>query len=250
MAAKDSPQSVIESYRRRQRMMPFLVGGLAVLLVAVGIIILVIWFMGPNRPAISLFASATPTSTSTFTPTATVPSATPSLTATITEIPTTTQTMTPTGPFEYTVEQDDNCWEISQKFEVDMGVLLALNNFGGDCPINPGDTILIPAPGQELPTETPLPTNISRGTKIEYTIKSGETLATIAEKFGSTREAIIEENDIEDENTIFAGQVIIVPVNIATATPTRQPTSTSAAGTETPPPASATTVVPSATSAP
>jgi hypothetical protein len=61
MAGKSSPQNVIDSYRRRQQMMPFIVGGLAVLLVAVGIIILVVWFTGSNRPAIGLFASATPT---------------------------------------------------------------------------------------------------------------------------------------------------------------------------------------------
>jgi hypothetical protein len=63
MAGKSSPQSVIDSYKRRQQMMPFVVGGLAVLLVAVGIIILVVWFTGSNRPAIGLFASPTPTAT-------------------------------------------------------------------------------------------------------------------------------------------------------------------------------------------
>jgi hypothetical protein len=82
------------------------------------------------------------------------------------------------------------------EFEVDLEVLLALNNFGNQCPISPGDRILIPAPGQQLPTETPIPADMPRGTKIEYQIKTGETLAIIAVKFNSTVEEILKETNI------------------------------------------------------
>jgi LysM repeat protein len=239
MAGKSSPQSVIDSYRRRQQMMPFIVGGLAVLLVAIGIIILVVWFTGSNRPAIGLFASVTPTATETPTETPVPPTITPSITPTETLIPTETLTPTPSGPYEYEVLENDTCWDIAAKFEVDLDVLLALNNFGNQCPINPGDRILIPAPDQQLPTETPIPADLPRGTKIEYYIKTGETLAFIATKFNSTVEEIIRETNIyyranniallEDINKINAGQLIIVPANIVTPTPTLGPTSTSAA---------------------
>jgi len=236
MAGKSSPQNVIDSYRRRQQMMPFVVGGFAVLLVAIGIIILVVWFTGPNRPAIALFTSPTPTATVTLTETPVPPTITPSITPTETLIPTETLTPTPSGPYEYEVQENDNCWDIAVKFEVDLDVLLALNNFGNQCPINPGDRILIPAPDQQLPTETPIPDNLARGTKLEYYIKTGETLAMIAIKFNSTVEEIIRETNVyyrannipllEDQNKVNAGQLIIVPVNIVTQTPTRGPTST------------------------
>jgi LysM repeat protein len=226
MIGKDSPQSVIDSYRKRQQMLPFMIWGLVVLLVVVGIIILVVWFVGPGKGNISLFASPTPTSTSTFTPTPTVPSATPTLTATETLTPTITETATPSGPFEYTVLEGDTCWDIAVKYEVTLDVLLALNNFGNTCPIKPGDVILIPLKGQELPTETPLPSDFPRGQKIEYIVKTGETLAIIAAKFNSTVDAILRENDIDDANSISAGQLLVVPVNIITATPTTRPTNT------------------------
>jgi LysM repeat protein len=239
MAGKSSPQSVIDSYKRRQQMMPFIVGGLAVLLVAIGIIILVVWFTGSNRPAIGLFASPTPTATETSTATPVTPTLTPTLTSTETLVPTETVTPTPSGPYEYEVLEADTCWDIAVKFEVDLDVLLALNNFGNQCPISPGDRILIPAPDQQLPTETPIPADMPRGTKIEYQIKTGETLAIIAGKFNSTIEEIIKETNIyyraenlpllEDQNAIQAGQIIIVPANIVTPTPTLGPTSTSAA---------------------
>lgn len=236
MAGKSSPQYVIDSYKRRQQMMPFFVGGAAVLLVAIGIIILVVWFTGPNRPAIALFTSPTPTATVTSTETPVPPTVTPSITPTETLIPTETLTPTPSGPFEYEVLENDTCWDIAVKFEVPLEVLLALNNFGNQCPIAPGNRILIPAPGQELPTETPIPADMPRGTKIEYHIKTGETLEMIAVKFNSTVEEILRETNrynrannlpiIEDQNRVNAGQLVIVPVNIVTPTPTRGPTST------------------------
>lgn len=240
MMKKDSPQSVINAYRKRQQMMPFMVGGLAVLLVAVGIIILVVSFTGQNKPqfAISLFASATPTPTETATVTPVTPTVTPTETATVTMTVTVTQTSTPSGPFEYTVKDGDTCWDIASKFKVDLGVLQALNNFGTGCPITPSQKILIPTANQTLPTDTPIPTGLAKGTKIQYTIKLGESLDQIASRFNTTKEAIVAatadyntKNKLPawtDQNLIYAGQVIIIPVNIATATATRAATSTSA----------------------
>ena len=229
MRGKDSPQNVIDSYRRRQHMTPFIVGGLAVLLVAVGIVILVVWFTGPNRPAIALFASPTPTSTATFTPTPVTPTATATLTPTITISPTITVTETPSGPFEYTVKEGDICWDIAATFDVDLDVLLALNNFEPNtCPITDGQKILIPSPDIQLPTATALPDNLPAGTKIEYIVLSGDSLGWIAQKFNTTQEAImaIKENNLTDAAKLFAGQKLIIPINLVTVAPTKAATAT------------------------
>lgn len=249
MTEKNSPQSVIDAYKRRQQMMPFLVWGIAAVLVVIGIIMLVVWLVGPNGPQISLFATKTPTPTNTVTPSPTVPSATPTETATITLTPTETITPTASGPQEYTVLENDNCWEISQKFKVDFEVLLAINNFAGQCPIKPGDKILIPAPNQTLPTDTPIPADMTRGKKIDYVIKLGDTLDIIAAKFNTTKEAIIKENKITDPNQLFAGQTLVIPVNIATPTRTTAPTSTPQPGTPKPT-TGATTPAPTGATAP
>jgi LysM repeat protein len=243
MLEDKDPQEFIESYRKKQQWMPFVLGGIAVILVVVGIVVLVMSMSGSG--GISLFATKTPTPTITYTPTPITPTATVTLTPTVTDTPEPTVTLTPSGPFEYTVLENDSCWDIAIKYEVDINVLLALNNFGSGCPIKPGDKILIPAPNQKMPTETPLPTNIARGTKIEYVLKSGDSLDMVAAKFNSTIEAILKENKIAeaDANKIYAGEKIIVPVNLVTATPTLAPTSTSAA-------AVAATATVTATSAP
>lgn len=218
---------MIESFKKRQKVMPFLIWGLVAVLVVAGLIFLVTW-LTDGSGGFSLFATATPTPTATFTPTPVTPTSTPTLTPTVTETPEPTMTSTPTGPFEYTVQENDNCWGIAQEFEVDINVLLALNNFGGTCPIKPGDKILIPTKDQQLPTETPLPTDFVPGTKIEYTIKVGDSLDTIASRFNTTVESILTENKLEDANKIFAGQLLIIRAYIVTATPTVPPTSTTA----------------------
>ena len=229
MNRKDSPQSVIDSYRRRQQMAPYFLGGLAVLLVIVGIVILVVWFAGSGKSAVSpvsLFASATPTATETATPTPVTPTATFTSTPTVTITSTVTQTSTPSGPFEYTVQEGDTCWDIASKQKVDLNVLLALNNFGNACPIKPNDKILIPQPGAELPTMTPIATGGAPGQKVEYIVMNGDTLALIAARFNTSVDAIIKENKLEDANKINAGDKLMIPMNTITATPTKSPTST------------------------
>jgi LysM repeat protein len=238
MSGKSSPQDVIASFQRRQRMMPFLIGGLAALLIIIGIIILVAVLSRPGGAIANLFATSTPTATSTFTPTATVPTPTPTLTSTATITPTVTATQTPSGPQQYEVKQGDTCWDIAVKFKVDLATLLAINNFpAGQCPIIPGQSILIPMPGQALPTATLQDVkNLPRNTIIEYTIRINDTMESIASLFNSTVEAImaIKSNAITDKATIYVGQVIKIPVNLVTPTPTRQPTSTLSGPTKAP----------------
>ncbi|HEY5574012.1 MAG TPA: LysM peptidoglycan-binding domain-containing protein [Anaerolineales bacterium] len=223
MSDKDSVQNVIESYRkRRQSTRPFFIGGIAIVLVAVGIVVLILWFTNPDRLAFSFLATetATPTVTATATQTATATS-TPTETPTITETPTVTQTPTASAPFIYTVQEDDTLFSIAEQFGVDLLVLMALNNMSNESVIRVGDELIVPNPDLPLPTETPLPEGF-RGT-IEYLVKGGDSLEGIAVRFNSTVDAILEENELENANEIFTGQRLVIPVNIATPVPTSTP---------------------------
>jgi LysM repeat protein len=51
-----------------------------------------------------------------------------------------------------------------------------------------------------------------------YTIKRGDTLASIAAATGVTVQSIIELNGIEDPNAIQAGQTIEIPSGIVVIT--------------------------------
>lgn len=227
MSKKDDPQKIINAYKRKQQVMPFVMYGVSAILIVAGIIILVLWLIGGDQPKITLFATDTPTATSTVTNTPVTPTLTPTNTPTITETPTPSLTPTRSGPIEYTVVEGDNCFTIAETFEIDMMVLLAINNFdAGTCPIRPNQVIMIPAPDQELPTATPWPQTLARGTKLPYIVQFGDTLDLIAEKFLSTVEDIMTENKLEDSNQINAGDLLQIPVNMVTATPTKMPTVT------------------------
>ena len=220
MSDKDSAQNVIDSYRkRRQSTTPFMIGGAAIVLIAVGIVVLVLWLTGSSGPSLSFMASPTPTTTETATPTATATaSPMPTSTSTVTLTPTASATPTASGPFIYVVVEGDTLDSIAAQFNINVLVLMALNSMT-DSLIRVGDELLIPNPDLALDTPTPIPTGW-RGT-IEYRIAVGDTLELIAQEFFSTVESIMEDNEIENANEIFVGQIIVVRVNIATPVPTR-----------------------------
>ena len=201
----------------------------AIALVILGLILLFVWLTRPNQPLGGLFATDTPTATMTLTPTNTpLPSETP----TITPTPTETVTSTPSEPFDYTIQEGDSLDAIAQRFNLgDDGILLIYYENQAEMEANNGvifvgQTIRVPPPGSILPTTTPIPANLPRGTKVEYRVLPGDTLAGIAVRFNSLPDDIIEENNIEDANALQVGQVLQIPVNLVTATATLPSTST------------------------
>lgn len=227
MSGKENPQNVIDSYKKRQQSMPIIIGGLAGVLILGGVVLLVFWLSGPNKPALSFLSTSTSTPTLTFTASPVPPTSTPSLTFTAapTEPPTATQT--PSGPFEYTVVEGDLCSTIATKFTTEVRALILINPaLGPACNIRVGEKILIPQPGAVMPSNTPIPPNIKAGTILEYTVEPGDTIGKIAEKFNSVADTILKNNKLTDANLIYVGQVLKIPVNIVTVVPTRPATIT------------------------
>ncbi len=210
---------VIDAYRRRRnRMMPLLLGGLAVVLLVVGVFLIVVWLTGENPPSLPFFTTRTPTPT--MTPTPLPPSATPTITLT----PAPTLSPTPSGPRTYTVELNDTLYSIAQKFGTTIDLLLAYNPTLKDPNNIPvGSQLIIPEPNAQLPTETPMQLTLVPGTRISYTVKTGDTLQSIAARFNSTAEAIALASGIKVTDILFVGKVLKVPVGIATPTPTYTP---------------------------
>ncbi len=227
MQNRDDVKNVINKYQKKQqgggRM--FTIGAIALVLFFVGVVFLYQWYTNPNGSLLAFMATETSTPTATVTPTPTTPTPTvppPTETPVPTETPTITLTPTIDGPFFYTVQDGDTLFGIAQQFGVDVNRLLEVNNLTFDSVIVSGQQILVPDANEELPTATPIPPNLPRGTEIQYTIQLGDTLSTIAAQFNSTQEAILEANAdiISDANDIFVGQIIVVPVNLVTPAPT------------------------------
>jgi LysM repeat protein len=236
MDNKGSISGDIAAYRRRKQQGNIVfVYGAAGLLVVAGIGLLVLWLNGPSKPLATLFATDTPTPTITYTPTLT---STPTETPTITATATLTATATPSAPWFYTVQEGDSLAVIVENNNLgDTGIplIMMLNPYDAESgtgidPVTqivyPGQQIWLPFPGMPLPTATPIPPNLARGTIVTYIVQAGDSLAGIAGLFNSTVEEIVTRNELPDANAIYVGQTLEVPVNLVTPTATRPPTST------------------------
>jgi LysM repeat protein len=191
---------------------PLLTGGMAILFIAIGATLMYMWIQGAGLE-LTFLATDTPTYT---------PSPTP--------------TMTASAPFNYLVESGDTLVLIAEKFGVDYLTIMVLNGLTNDSVLFVGDQLVIPNPGMEFPTPTPLPPNLGRGAKVQYFVMPGDSIKLIAEKMLSTIDGIIDENDLEDPNAIFPGQILIVPYRLITPTFGPSPTPEGFIATETPAP--------------
>jgi len=222
----------IASYRkRRNQLTPLILGSVAVLLVVVGIIIVVTSMNGGGLA--KLLATRTPTPTITPLPTNTlVPSDTPTITST----PTVTPTGTPSSPENYVVKEGDTLTSIVKANNLgDNGLILIyiLNGTNIDPAtgfITVGQTIVLPNPGMQLPTPTPLPTGLVPGSRITYRVMPGESLGSIANQLNSTITAIVNANQVTlkagTSSALYPGELILVPIDLVTAVPTKAITST------------------------
>lgn len=212
---------------QRKRAVYFWRGLVVLLILAVvgGIAFVLVQF---STGAWALFPTLTPTPT--FSPTAVIPTATLFVPS---DTPTATMTPTRSGPITYTVVSGDTLFAIAQTYAVDVDALIAYNNLTSSN-LSVGQEIIIPPPNftpPPTPTETPIPTNLRPGTLITYTIKAGDVLGLVAERFGARLVDVMIVNGITDPNTIQVGQQIKIPYHSLTGTPitptrTPRPTST------------------------
>lgn len=90
----------------------------------------------------------------------------------------------------------------------DYGLLTKYVQYGDVKPVEP-------------PKPAPTPTNDTEW--VEYTVKSGDTLSSIAKKYNTTVDILAEKNNIPNPDLIYKGQVILVPVNVSTSKPVEEP---------------------------
>ncbi len=207
--------------------MPFIIGGLAGILILGGIVLLIYWLSGPNKPALSFLNTQTGTPTLTLTASPVPPTSTATLSPTPLPSVPPSETPTASGPFEYTVVEGDYCSTIAEKFNTEVRALTLLNPaLTAACNIRVGEKILIPQPGAVYPSDTPIPQNLKAGTILKYAVSPGDTIGKIAQKFNSVADIILTNNKLKDANLIYVGQELLIPVNIITVVPTRPATIT------------------------
>lgn len=98
----------------------------------------------------------------------------------------------------YTVKAGDTLWSIANRYDTTVNTLRSLNNLTSDV-LQIGQVLRLPSnPNEVTPTDR------------TYTVVSGDTLFQIANRFGTTVDAIIRTNQL-DTTILQPGQTLKIP---------------------------------------
>ena len=123
-------------------------------------------------------------------------------------------------PTRYTIKHGDTISGIAQRFGLTTQGLLTLNKLSRTSIIYPGQVITLsgssiaitpvsnvtPNPPSPPPTNAPAP--VINNT---YTIKTGDTVTSIASRFGVSVDALLTANGLTRASIIYAGRTLTIP---------------------------------------
>ncbi|MCX6028590.1 MAG: LysM peptidoglycan-binding domain-containing protein [Chloroflexi bacterium] len=102
----------------------------------------------------------------------------------------------------YTVQHGDTLSGIAARYTVALSELMKLNNIADADAIYPGQQLRIPGSTAVVPTP---------GQPRTYTVQRGDTLFSVATRFGVTVWALQVANNISNPNAIYVGQELKIP---------------------------------------
>lgn len=106
------------------------------------------------------------------------------------------------GPVVHVVQWGENLTGIAAQYGVTVEAIVAANNIANPNRIYVGQRLIIPlTPG---PTETP-------ANAISHLVQSGDTLSSLAVRYHTTIDAIVQLNKLVNPSYIYVGQVLLIP---------------------------------------
>lgn len=186
-----------------------------------------------NRPTPEATTTGAAPAITVITSTTNTGSGEPSVTVVATPVMTTgvATTETPVGgqlqqtTIDYHVQDGDTLLSVAQKFGVDAQTVRQLNYLLDDN-IFVGQILQMPyregITAEGAPTPTPEP--------YRYVVEEGDSLGTIAQQFGVSAVSIMENNNMQDPNNVFVGQVLLIPNYVPPAATTSTTGETNASG--------------------
>jgi LysM repeat protein len=144
------------------------------------------------------------------------------------------QAQAPSATTRYSIQKGDTIGGIAAKFGLSTQTLLSANGLGWSSIIYAGHTLAIPdsstvaavSPTVITPiVETSTPTVASTAAAPRtYVIAAGDTVSSIAAKFGVTAQAILSANGLNWSSIIYSGRSISIPTSGSTVSTTASTT--------------------------
>lgn len=110
-------------------------------------------------------------------------------------------------PPVYTVQPGDTLSGIAQRFGVSLSALAQANGLSTRSYVYVGQRLRIPGQGGTAVSSAPPKTGVPH----TYTVRRGDTLGSIAARFGVSVQALAAVNNISNPSRIFVGQRLVIP---------------------------------------
>jgi LysM repeat protein len=104
--------------------------------------------------------------------------------------------------YVHVVRPGETLYGISRQYGVPLDQLAAVNQITNPATIRVGQRLIIPTYRQQTP---------ATGAQRVHIVQPGETLSSIAARYGVSPKAIAEINQLENPSRIFSGQRLIIP---------------------------------------
>ncbi len=121
---------------------------------------------------------------------------------------------TPSLPLQHVVQRGDTLAEIARRYGVSMWALVQANNISNPSILYVGQVLNITnsstSSGEPSSAPTPAPATGGPVSGV-YIVQRGDTLATIAWKYGVTYPYLMQLNGLTNADQIYAGQSLTVP---------------------------------------
>lgn len=126
--------------------------------------------------------------------------------------PAVTPTPLPPAPYEYVIQAGDTLSAIAQRFNISVDALMAANTLRDPNNLIQGQVLFIPGyEGAAPTTDTETVSERADAESATHTVKAGETLFAIAQRYGVTPAEIIAANEITDPDRLQTGQQLVIP---------------------------------------
>jgi len=119
------------------------------------------------------------------------------------------------GPTTHLVQPGENLFRIALRYGVSVSYLQDVNNLGSSTLIYAGQTLTIfgsgCTPGSGTGTCVPGTGTPGTGGPTSYVVQPGDTLFSIARRFGTTVSALQQANGLGSSTTIYSGTTLTIP---------------------------------------